>query len=229
MASTATASPLVSHLNLLSLYHVLWQQQDYSVVRRLKCNVPDLEEYEQMHPFNCNTIDLSRCPGAKLPNGATSMIIRSAYETFFHKISMNERNIVIHGSAGIGKTYFLLYALVRRLLARQPVTYQLDQADSRVLCFTADGFFVLPEENSEFHSLFQREDVLHLIDSTQEDTITHRNIEHTRAVMRGTCGKAIFTTFWPDNLDLDNEWLPEYDAVLRKWIKPCSFDEIYAM
>jgi hypothetical protein len=32
------------------------------------------------------------------------MIIRSVYETFFHKISTNERNIVVHGSAGIGKS-----------------------------------------------------------------------------------------------------------------------------
>ncbi|KAG2141931.1 hypothetical protein DEU56DRAFT_795576, partial [Suillus clintonianus] len=229
MASTTTASPLVSHFNILSLYNVLWQQQDYSVLRQFKCNVPDLEEQEQVHPFNFNAIDLSQCPGAKLPNGATSMIIRSAYETFFYNVFMNERNIVIHGSAGIGKTYFLLYALVKRLLSRQPVTYQLNQSDSRVLCFTADGFFVLPEENSEYHPLFQREDVLHLIDSTQEDTITHINTEHTRALMRGTCGKAIFTTFWPDNLDLDIEWLPEYNVVLRKWMKPCTFDEIFAM
>ncbi|KAG2028449.1 hypothetical protein BDR03DRAFT_1019786, partial [Suillus americanus] len=158
MSSTATTSPSVSHLNLLSLYHVLWQQQDYSVVRRSKCNVADLEEQEQTHPFNFDAIDLSGHPGAKLPNGATSMIIRSVYETFFHKISTNERNLVVHGSAGIGKTYFLLYALVKRLLARQPVTYQIDQSDSIVLCFTADGFFALPEENSEYHPLFDRED-----------------------------------------------------------------------
>lgn len=32
------------------------------------------------------------------------MIVRSVYETFFHKISTNERNIVVHGSAGIGKS-----------------------------------------------------------------------------------------------------------------------------
>ncbi|KAG2135092.1 hypothetical protein DEU56DRAFT_807735 [Suillus clintonianus] len=229
MSSTATTSSSVSHLNLLSLYHVLWQQQDYAVVRQLKCNVTDLEEQEQVHPFKFDAIDLSRCPGATLPNGATSMIIRPVYETFFHKISNNERNIVVHGSAGIGKTYFLLYVLVRRLLARKPVTYQVDQPGSSVLCFTADGFFALPEENSEYHSLFQCEDVLHLIDSTQEDTITHLNTEHTRALMRGSCGKAVFATFWPDSLGLDVEWLSDCDIVLRKWMKPCTFDEIFAM
>ncbi|KAG1775112.1 hypothetical protein EV702DRAFT_461783 [Suillus placidus] len=157
------------------------------------------------------------------------MIIRSVYETFFHKIFTNERNLVVYGSAGIGKTYFLLYALVKRLLARQPVTYQIDQSDSIVLCFTADGFFALPEENSEYHPLFDREDVLHLIDSTQGDTITHPNTDHTRALMRGMHGKAIFTTFWPDSLGLDIGWLPEYDVALRKWMKPCTFDEIFAM
>ncbi|KAG2753479.1 hypothetical protein P692DRAFT_20771640 [Suillus brevipes Sb2] len=157
------------------------------------------------------------------------MIVRSVYETFFHKISANERNIVVHGSAGIGKTYFLLYALVRRLLARQPVTYQIDQSGSSVLCFTADGFFALPEENSEYHPLFGREDVLHLIDSTQQDTISHTNTDHTRALMRGMHGKAIFTTFWPDSLGLDIGWLSEYDVALREWMKPCTFDEIFAM
>ncbi|KAG2128748.1 uncharacterized protein EDB93DRAFT_1183695 [Suillus bovinus] len=157
------------------------------------------------------------------------MIIRPAYETLFHEISTNERNIVVHGSAGIGKTYFLLFALVRRLLARQPVTYQIDQSDSSVLCFTANGFFALPEENSEYHPLFDREDVLHLIDSTQEDSVTHSNTDHTRALMRGIRSKAIFTTFWPDSLGHDIGWLSEYDVALRKWMKPCTFDEIFAM
>lgn len=229
MSSTATTSFSVSHLNLLSLYHVLWQQQDYSIIKRSKCDVADLEEREQTHPFNFDAIDLSGHPGAKLPNGATSMMIRSVYETFFYKISANERNIVVHGSAGIGKTYFLLYALVMRLLARQPVTYQIDQSNSSVLCFTADGFFALPEENSEYHPLFDREDVLHLIDSMQEDTITHTNTDHTRALMRGIRGKTIFTTFWPDSLGLDIGWFSEHDVPLRKWMKPCTFDEIFAM
>ncbi|KAG1746938.1 hypothetical protein EDB19DRAFT_333724 [Suillus lakei] len=93
----------------------------------------------------------------------------------------------------------------------------------------SDGFFALPEENSEYHPLFEREDVLHLIDSTQEDTITHLNTEHTRALMWGNRGKAIFTTFWPDSLGLDIGWLSEHDVALRKWMKPCTFDEISAM
>ncbi|KAG2129731.1 uncharacterized protein EDB93DRAFT_1181997, partial [Suillus bovinus] len=146
------------------------------------------------------------------------MIIRPAYETLFHEISTNERNIVVHGSAGID--ILLLFALVRRLLARQPVTYQIDQSDSSVLCFTANGFFALPEENSEYHPLF---------DPTQEDSVTHSNTDHTRALMRGIRSKAIFTTFWPDSLGHDIGWLSEYDVALRKWMKPCTFDEIFAM
>ncbi|KAG1749660.1 uncharacterized protein EDB91DRAFT_1108941 [Suillus paluster] len=47
--------------------------------------------------------------------------------------------------------------------------------------------------------------------------------------MRGTCGKVILTTFLPDSLGLDIEWLPEYDVSVRQRMKPCTFDEIFAM
>ncbi|KAG1741836.1 uncharacterized protein EDB91DRAFT_1129608 [Suillus paluster] len=157
------------------------------------------------------------------------MVIRSVYESLFNKFSWSERNLIVHGSAGIGKTYFLSYVLVRRLLARQPVTYQIDESDAPVLCFTPDGFFALPQENSEYHPLFQRKDVLHLIDSASQDTDTHPSTEHTRVLMRGTCGKAIFTTFWTDSLGLDIRWVPEYDFADRQCMKPCTFDEIFAM
>ncbi|KAG1756735.1 uncharacterized protein EDB91DRAFT_1094168 [Suillus paluster] len=225
-----SACPSLSHSNLLSLYHFLWQKQDQSIVRRgLNCDVLDLEDFDHVHPFTFDAIDLSGCPSVKLPNGATSMLIRSEYELFFERISAIERNFIMHGSAGIGKTHFLAYLLVRRLLARQPVTYQVDQPDSCVMCFTADGFFTLPEENSEYHPLFQRKDVWHLVDSAHEDPTTHPNTNHTKALMWGTCGKAIFTTFGPGSLGSNVEWSPGYDVSLRRWMKPCTWDEIFAM
>ncbi|KAG0707717.1 hypothetical protein DFH29DRAFT_895072 [Suillus ampliporus] len=217
MKSTATSCPSVSHSNLLSLYHVLWQQQDQSIVRRgLKCDVVDLEDFDRVHPFTFDAIDLSGCPGVNM-------------NFIFEHISVIKRNFIMHGSAGIGKTHFLAYLLVKRLLARQPVTYQIDRRDSCVMCFTADGFFTLPEENSEYHPLFQREDVWHLVDSTHEDPATHLNTDHTRALMWGTCGKAIFTTFWPDSLGFNVEWSSGYDVSLRRGMKPCNWDEIFAM
>jgi hypothetical protein len=180
-----------------------------------------------------------------LPNGATSLLIRSEYESLFNDVSGIECNFIVHGSAGIGKSFFsrnatadptpqgktnfLGYVLIRRLLARQPVTYQVDRPGSRVLCFTCDGFFTLPEQNSEYHPLFQREDVWHLIDSIQEDPMVHVNTAHTQALMWGTCGKAIFTTFWPDKLGFNIEWSPGYDVALQRWMAPCPWDEIFAM
>ncbi|KAG1826798.1 uncharacterized protein BJ212DRAFT_6355 [Suillus subaureus] len=111
--------------NFSVLYYALWQKQDHSVVRQgLKCNVIDVEGYDKMRPFTFDAVDLSRYPSAMLPNGATSMLIRSEYELFFNNASNIERNFIVHGSAGIGKTNFLGYVLIRRLLARQPVTYQ---------------------------------------------------------------------------------------------------------
>ncbi|KAG2034900.1 hypothetical protein BDR03DRAFT_963941, partial [Suillus americanus] len=157
------------------------------------------------------------------------MVIRSEYEVLFEHISAIERNFIVHGSAGIGKTHFLAYILVKRLLARQPVTYQVDQLHSSVMCFTADGFFTLPQENSEYHPLFQREDVWHLVDSTHEDPTTHPNTAHTQALMWGTCGKAVFTTFWPDSLGFKVDWSPGYEVSLQRWMKPCTWDEIAAM
>ncbi|KAG1778525.1 hypothetical protein EV702DRAFT_157510 [Suillus placidus] len=216
--------------NISALYHALWQKQDHSVVRQgLKCNVIDSEGYDKMHPFTFDAVDLSRHPNAMLPNGATSMLIRSEYESFFDDASKIERNFIVHGSAGIGKTNFLGYVLIRRLLARQPVTYQVDKPGSCVLCFTCEGFFTLPEQNSEYYPLFQREDVWHLIDSTHEDPILHANTAHTQALMWGTCGKAIFTTFWPDKLGFNIEWSPGYDVALQRWMAPCPWDEIFAM
>jgi len=97
------------------------------------------------------------------------------------------------------------------------------------MCFTEDGFFALPEENSESHPLFQREDVWHLIDSTHEDPISHLNTDHTRALMWSTYGKVIFTSFWPDKLGFKIEWSPTYDAPLRRWMAPCTWNEIFAM
>lgn len=219
-----------SHSTLLSLYHFLWQQQTQSVVKRgLKCYAIDSEGSHGVYPLTFDAIDLSGCPGAELPNGATSMLIRSEYESLLENISGIERNFVVHGSAGIGKTHFLAYLLVKRLLARQPVTYQIDQLHSSVMCFTADGFFTLPQESSEYHPLFQREDVWHLIDSTHEDPTTHPNTAHTQALMWGTCGKAIFTTFWPDSLGFKIDWSPGYEVSLQRWMKPCTWDEIVAM
>lgn len=216
--------------NFFALYHALWQKQDHSVVRQgLKCNVIDLEGYDKMHPFTFDAVDLSRYPDAMLPNGATSMLIRSEYESFFDDVSGIECNFIVHGSAGIGKTNFLGYVLIRRLLARQPVTYQVDRPGSRVLCFTCDGFFTLPEQDSEYDPIFQREDVWHLIDNIQEDPMVHVNTAHTQALMWGTCGKAIFTTFWPDNLGFNIEWSPGYDVALQRWMAPCPWDEIFAM
>ncbi|KAG1891494.1 hypothetical protein F4604DRAFT_1673334 [Suillus subluteus] len=182
-----------------------------------------------MHPFTFDAVDLSQHPDAMLPNGATSMLIRSEYELFFDNASNIERNFIVHGSAGIGKTNFLGYVLIRRLLARQPVTYQVDRPDSCVLCFTGDGFFTFPEQNSEYYPLFQREDVWHLIDSTHGDSIVHANTAHTQALMWGTCGKAIFTTFWPDKLGFNIEWSPGYEVALQRWMAPCPWDEIFAM
>jgi hypothetical protein len=59
-----------------------------------------------MHPFNFDAVDLSRYPDAMLPNGATSMLIRSEYESFFDDVSGIECNFIVHGSAGIGKSLF---------------------------------------------------------------------------------------------------------------------------
>lgn len=200
--------------SFFALYHALWQKQDHSVVRQgLKCNVIDLEGYDKMHPFTFDAVDLSRHPDAMLPNGATSMLIRSEYELLFDDASGIECNVIVHGSAGIGKTNFLGYVLIRRLLARQPVTYQVDRPGSRVLCFTCDGFFTLPEQNSDIH----------------EDPMVHVNTAHTQALMWGTCGKAIFTTFWPDKLGFNIEWSPGYDVALQRWMAPCPWDEIFAM
>ncbi|KAG2134418.1 uncharacterized protein EDB93DRAFT_846528 [Suillus bovinus] len=221
---------LGSHSTSLSLYHYLWQRQDQSVVKRgLKCHALDLEGSNGVYPLTFDAIDLSGCPGVELPNGATSMVIRSEYESLFEHISAIERNFIVHGSAGIGKTHFLAYLLVKRLLARQPVTYQIDQLHSFVMCFTADGFFILPQENSEYHPLFQREDVWHLVDSMHEDPTTHPNTAHTQALMWSTCGKAIFTTFWPDSLGFKIDWSPGYEVSLQRWMKPCTWDEIVAM
>ncbi|KAG0707271.1 hypothetical protein DFH29DRAFT_871624 [Suillus ampliporus] len=104
MSSTATTCPSVSHSNLLAVYHVLWPQQDHSALKQgFDPNVADLEDEEQLHSFTFDAIDLSRHPGAKLPNGMISMIIPSLYETF-HKVSMTERNLIVHGSAGIAVT-----------------------------------------------------------------------------------------------------------------------------
>ncbi|KAG1756298.1 uncharacterized protein EDB91DRAFT_1091780 [Suillus paluster] len=224
------SSSKVSLSNLSALYHVLWQVQDDSVLRQgLRCNVLDSNGYDKVHPFTFDSIDLSRHPDAVLPNGATSMLIRSEYELFFDNISAIERNFIVHGSAGIGKTHFLAYVLIRRLLACQPVTYQIDQPGTSVLCFTADGFFTLSEEDNEYHPLFQSEDVWHLVDSTHYNPVTHTNTDHTQTLMWGTCGKAIFTTFWPDSLGFNIEWSPGYDVALRQWMAPCTWDEIFAM
>ncbi|KAG2368609.1 hypothetical protein BDR07DRAFT_1605413 [Suillus spraguei] len=219
-----------SHSTFLSLYHFLWQKQDQSVMRKgVKCYALDSEGFDWMHLLTFDAINLSGCRGAKLPNGATSMVIRSEYESIFEHISTIGRNFIVHGSTGIGKTYFLAYLLVKRLLARQPVTYQIDQLHSSVMCFTADGFFTLPQEGSEYHPLFQRKDVWHLVDSTHEDPATHPNTAHTQALMWGTCGKAIFTTFWPDSLGFKIDWSPGYEVSLQRWMKPCTWDEIVAM
>ncbi|KAG1753459.1 hypothetical protein EDB19DRAFT_1669442 [Suillus lakei] len=223
-------SSWVSHSNFLSLYHFLWQQQNQSVVKQgVKCYAVDSEGFDRVYPIAFDVINLSGCPGTELPNGTTSMVIRSEYESLFEHISSIERNFIVHGSAGIGKTHFLAYLLVKRLLARQPVTYQLDQLHSSVMCFTADGFFTLPEEGSEYHPLFQREDVWHLVDSTHEDPSTHPNTAHTQALMWGACGKAIFTTFWPDSLGFKVDWSPGYEVSLQRWMRPCTWDEIVAM
>lgn len=221
---------LESHSAFLSLYHFLWQQQDQSVVKQgVKCCALDVEDSHRVHPLTFDAINLSGCPGAALPNGATSMVIRSEYDELFKHVSAIERNFIVHGSAGIGKTHFLAYLLVKRLLARQPVTYQIDQLHTSVMCFTEDGFFTLPQENSEYHPLFQREDVWHLVDSTHEDPTTHPNTAHTQALMWSTCGKAIFTTFWPDSLGFKVDWSPGYEVALQLWMKPCTWDEIVAM
>ncbi|KAG2054626.1 hypothetical protein BDR06DRAFT_367466 [Suillus hirtellus] len=96
---------LGSHSTLLSLYHFLWQQQNQSIVKRgLKCYAIDSEGSHGVYPLTFDAIDLSGCPGAELPNGATSMLIRSEYESLFEHISGIERNFVVHGSAGIGKS-----------------------------------------------------------------------------------------------------------------------------
>ncbi|KAG1746618.1 uncharacterized protein EDB91DRAFT_1245804 [Suillus paluster] len=212
MQSNSTfSSPSVPHPSPLALYHALWQQQDHSVVKQgLKCKVFDMEG--RLRHLTYDAIDLSRHLGIKLPSGATCMFIRPMYKSLFHKITRTEKIFVVHGQAGIvkstsfrtrpqysqlplGKTHFLAYILVRWFLARQPVIYQIDELESCVLCFIADGFFTLPLENSENHPLFQREDVLHLVESAHGDSITHPNTDHARALIRGACDKAIFTKF----------------------------------
>ncbi|KAG1827248.1 uncharacterized protein BJ212DRAFT_40808 [Suillus subaureus] len=221
---------LGSHSTFLSLYHFLWQKQDQSVIKQgVKCYALDVEGFNGIHLLTFDAVNLSGCPDAKLPNGATSMVIRSEYELLFEHISAIERNFIVHESAGIGKSHFLAYILVKRLLARQPVTYQIDQLHSSVMCFTADGFFTLPQEGSEYHPLFQREDVWHLVDSTHEDPTTHPNTTHTQALMWGTRGKAIFTTFWLDSFGFKIDWSPGYEVSLQRWMKPCTWDEIVAM
>ena len=138
---TLSSSTSVSRSNVLSLYHFLWQQQDHSVVRRgLKCDVVDLEDYDQsacfffidlgmilrglnrVHPFIFDVIDLSRHLGAKLPNGATSMLIRSEYKPLFKNISAIKRNFIVHGSAGIGKSTSFL----KRRCFIQPIDFRED-------------------------------------------------------------------------------------------------------
>ncbi|KAG0705157.1 hypothetical protein DFH29DRAFT_302623 [Suillus ampliporus] len=47
--------------------------------------------------------------------------------------------------------------------------------------------------------------------------------------MWGTCGKSIFTTFWPDSLGFNIEWSPGYDVALQRWMAPCTWDEIFTM
>ncbi|OAX32715.1 hypothetical protein K503DRAFT_869998 [Rhizopogon vinicolor AM-OR11-026] len=229
MPRTASSPSSVSHSNISALYHLLWWQQERSIIKRGLCyNVEDLEDHDQVHPFTCDTLDLSQYPSAKLPNGGTSMLIRSEYDLLFENVSKVKRNFVIHGSAGIGKSHFLAYILVMRLFARKPVTYQIDQSNTLVMCFTADGCFVLPQEARDRHPLFQRDDVWHLIDSMYEAPRTYQNTVHTRALMWSTCGKAIFTTFWPGGLDFKIEW-PGCGAPIRRWMKPCTWKEIYVM
>ncbi|KAG0709325.1 hypothetical protein DFH29DRAFT_225678 [Suillus ampliporus] len=229
MSNSTSQSPSIPRPSPLGLYHALWRQQDHSVVKRgLKCNVFELED-RRRHPFTYDTVDLSGHPGVKLSSGATRMLIRPVYDILFRKMSTTKRNFVVHGPAGIGKTHFLAYVLVRRLLARQPVTYQVDEPDSCVLCFTADGFFTLPQENSEHHPLFKSTDVLHLVEGTHGDFIAHPNTDHTRALMRGRCGKAVFTKFRPASQGFDAELLPEDGVALQQWMHPCTFDEISVM
>jgi hypothetical protein len=74
-----------------------------------------------MHPFTFDAVDLSRHPDATLPNGATTMLIRSEYELLFDNVTKIERNFIVHGSAGIGKLIFFkkCYCSIQRHKGRQ--------------------------------------------------------------------------------------------------------------
>ncbi|OJA11290.1 hypothetical protein AZE42_05696 [Rhizopogon vesiculosus] len=203
MPRTASSPSSVSHSNISALYHLLWWQQERSIIRRGLCyNVEDLEDHDQVHPFTCDTLDLSQYPSAKLPNGVTSMLICSEYDLFFKNVSKVKHNFVIHGETPLPS----IHPRYATFCSQAGETYQIDQSNTFVMCFTADGGFVLPQEARDRHPLFQRDDVLHLIDNIHEAPRTHQNTVHTRALMWSTCGKAIFTTFWPGGLGFKIEW-----------------------
>ncbi|KAF8273633.1 hypothetical protein EI94DRAFT_1913870 [Lactarius quietus] len=120
---------------------------------------------QQIHYLDLTTLNLKKSWKARgLP---LVMLIRSEWETLLDSFSKRERgrdgSVFLTGQPGIGKTCFLYYVLVTRLLRAQPTIFQ--HMDGRVFVVTDEVRLRRPADTID------GDDVVALVDGDRQNCI----------------------------------------------------------
>jgi hypothetical protein len=159
----------------------------------------------------------------------TNLLIRNCYETTLHLILERGVSTAVLGGPGTGeytpispfflligdtgKSFFLLYVLVRKLLAAEPVSYQ--SKPGTVHCFTAKGAFAHIGDEQ----LLEDETMWHLLDlNNQVSEIPYPTYSGGGFMILATSPRA----------SRYKEWI-KYTGGQKLWIGPVSWEEMYIM
>ncbi|KAK7455862.1 hypothetical protein VKT23_010899 [Stygiomarasmius scandens] len=217
------------------------QQQAYEIqdiqplVSRVKASESVSNFSDQSKPIPSNTFSKTWTV-FRLDNGSKaflqptgkyvtkSILIREWFETTYANMiglagKQRQRCFVISGGAGIGKTHFLQYILIKRLLDGKATTIQLDR--DHIFWFNSDGVFVVRSWNQPdlLSSLLNDTHLIHLVDVplAPEDVVLQ------------AAGVMVTTSSLCD-LASSYRWMDRQTPTgCILWMEPLSWEETYVV